>query len=107
MLVQFKHKNEKSFTNITKDKVDHVVEIQENYIRIINDVLEPILIPSDFLLVVDGNIDGWVVDISDYGEIFLMPKIFSYNNFFFEDLFDNDKEAKTIWINYLSNLSIS
>lgn len=104
MLVRFKNETEQSFVNITKDKNYSVVEIQDGYIRIVNDVLEPVLIPSDVLSIIDGNIDGWAIDISEHGEIFLMPKIFSYNKFFFEDLFDNKIKEKTIWNNYLSNL---
>lgn len=83
--------------NIEEYKVYEVIGINSDYYRIINEMGEPILYPTHLFEIVDSTIpESWVR--KDYGpdEYYIDPPELSAPGFY-EDYFDGDHEAKTIF----------
>lgn len=95
---------ELSFATVQIGKIYHVVEIQNDYFRIVDDKYQPILFPMDIFNVIENHIDNnWVFSLSDGNQFNIVPLELS-GQYFFEDYFDGVLECEKIWLNYLKCL---
>lgn len=86
--------------NITVGKVYHVIGLDHDSYRIINDLDEPIIYKKSLFDTIDGAIPSdWVcVKYSD-DEYYINPVEFSSPGFY-EDLFDGNAEAQEVYKKY-------
>lgn len=112
---------------LTQDKLYDVIQISNNYYRLVNDDNSPVLFDIRAFDIVDDEIpSNWVykVWINEDDEIFhdpdveeiiyqnftefysLIPKCFTEPNNFFERYHDDDPECIQIFKNYLKNMNM-
>lgn len=87
--------------HLTPNKIYSVIGIEFDCYRIVNDEIEPILYPKKLFEVVDFSYpSNWIRTEFDDGEYYIEPPEFSEVGFF-EDYFEGNSEAISIYIRYL------
>jgi len=83
-------------------KVYHVIGIEADNYRIIDDDGEPYLFPSRYFYIVDRKRpEEWIITYGEDNEKYAYPKEMNEPGFF-EDYFDNDEKTKKIFWNYIN-----
>jgi|GEM_PF-4804243 len=86
--------------NLTPRHKYHVIEINDGFIRVVNDLLDPVLYPTDLFDIVELVIPADWVKVTYDGETFHLPMAFSHQ-YFFEDYFDRNIKNIRIYDEYL------
>lgn len=97
MIVKLK-KPDPRYRDLTLGQLYHVIGIEANELRIINNVGRPFLYPPDLFSVVDAREPrDWVTEFGDDGERYSYPPLLNRPGFF-EDYFDQRAKAvATFW----------
>ncbi len=83
----------KQYNDLTPNKVYRVIGIEAADFRILNDEERPYLYPNNLFSIVDPyEPDEWITEYGEEGERFSYPRELNRAGFF-EDYFDDDKEA--------------
>lgn len=93
---------------LTKGKTYHIIGIEYQYFRVVNDLLDPILIHPVYFDEIDyGGVSNWIPEIDD-DAIFFTPSELAKYPYFYQILHegDGDKfiEVADVYMNYLSTI---
>lgn len=87
-------------------KIYDVIEINDEYYRVINERKEPILYPKYLFIVIDSYIpQSWTRHDYEDGEYFIGPPELNKKGFY-EDFFDGDQKAISLFWEIMNRESL-
>jgi len=96
MIVKLKSKNQR-YDDLSNEQPYFVIGIEADDYRILNDVGNPYLYPSELFEILDASEPkDWITEIGEAGERYAYPEPLNKVGFF-EDYFDQKHEQITIF----------